>query len=68
MTKNKKMPEWDDGRTIANMNVEGMPWYAPDDGIPKAESQHGEQMTKKQMRSAAAADRQRIFQEAVIVI
>ncbi len=30
MTKKKpEPPEWDDGRTIANMNVEGMPWYSP---------------------------------------
>lgn len=27
--KNKELPEWDDGRTIANMNVEGTPWYQP---------------------------------------
>ncbi len=24
------LPEGDDGRTIVSMNVEGMPWYAPD--------------------------------------
>ena len=30
MTKKKpELPEWDDGRTIADMNVEGMPWYSP---------------------------------------
>ena len=30
MTQKKpEQPEWDDGRTIANMNVEGMPWYSP---------------------------------------
>lgn len=30
MTKKKpEQPEWDDGRTIANMNVDGMPWYSP---------------------------------------
>ena len=30
MTKKKpEQPKWDDGRTIANMNVEGMPWYSP---------------------------------------
>ena len=32
MKRNKKLPEWDDGRTVANMNVEGMPWYHPDSG------------------------------------
>ena len=25
------LPEGDDGRTIAEMNVEGMPWYKPAD-------------------------------------
>ena len=31
MTRKKKpeLPEGDDGRTIADMNVEGMPWYSP---------------------------------------
>ena len=32
MTKKQRrpdLPEGDDGRTIANMNVEGMPWYRP---------------------------------------
>ena len=32
MGKKKDLPEWDDGRTIANMNAEGMPWYTPGDG------------------------------------
>ena len=32
MKRNKKLPEWDDGRTVADMNVEGMPWYHPDSG------------------------------------
>ena len=27
--KNPDLPPDDDGRTIANMNVEGMPWYRP---------------------------------------
>ena len=31
MTREKdNLPEGDDGRTIANMNIEGMPWYAPE--------------------------------------
>ena len=28
--KNKELPDWDDGRTIADMNAEGMPWYRPE--------------------------------------
>ena len=27
--KKPELPEGDDGRTIVNMNVEGMPWHAP---------------------------------------
>lgn len=27
MKKSKPNPPWDDGRTIVNMNVPGMPWY-----------------------------------------
>lgn len=27
--KKPDLPEGDDGRTIADMNVEGMPWYRP---------------------------------------
>ena len=31
-----RLPEGDDGRTIVNMDVEGMPWYSPrrDDPAP----------------------------------
>lgn len=27
--KKKDLPDYDDGRTIANMNVDGLPWYQP---------------------------------------
>ena len=27
--KKNRFPEGDDGRTIVNMNVDGMPWYTP---------------------------------------
>ena len=29
-TRKPRLPEGDDGRTIASMNVEGMPWYRPE--------------------------------------
>lgn len=29
MAKKKKNDYYDDGRTIVNMNVDGMPWYNP---------------------------------------
>ena len=34
MAKKKKRPDWDDGRTIASMNVDGMPWYRPGPDLP----------------------------------
>ncbi len=30
--KKKRQPFVDDGRTIAEMNIDGMPWYRPDRG------------------------------------
>ncbi len=36
MTRKKpELPEGDDGRTIVNMNVEGMPWYSPEGHLPR---------------------------------
>ena len=38
MTRKKpELPEGDDGRTIANMNVEGMPWYSPKGHLSREE-------------------------------
>ena len=34
MAKKKKRADWDDGRTIANMNIDGMPWYRPGPNLP----------------------------------
>ena len=50
--KDPRLPEDDDGRTIANMNVDGMPWYdsrldqTPDD-VPET-GQY--QMSKEEQR------------------
>lgn len=41
----KKVYDDDDGRTIADMNVEGMPWYNPYKGKNKGEQI---QLTKKE--------------------
>ena len=38
MKKNRKTHEYDDGRTIAGMNVDGMPWYVG--GKEKSEEQN----------------------------
>ena len=37
--KKKPRPDWDDGRTIANMNIDGMPWYDPRKDVPEAPSE-----------------------------
>lgn len=46
-----RLPEGDDGRTIANMNAEGMPWYAPRRPSPGKAAQ----------RDAATRDEDRAF-------
>ena len=60
MTRNdrSRLPEGDDGRTIANMNVEGMPWYQPerpDVPPPSASHAHKDGLTRKQMRMYTAS-------------
>lgn len=41
-------PDWDDGRTIANMNVEGTPWYRPDDPAAPI-GQRRDQMSRREL-------------------
>lgn len=55
MTRKKpELPEGDDGRTIASMNVEGMPWYSPEthlSGAEKEGKQKGQaSLTKEETR------------------
>ena len=50
--KKKQLPEWDDGRTVANMNVEGMPWYHPDSG---KEVKEEDKPTRKEKRAMIRA-------------
>ena len=55
MTRKKRdLPEGDDGRTIAEMNVEGMPWYTPGGQAARAgrnrKSPNDEPMTAKESR------------------
>lgn len=40
MARPKKPPEGDDGRTVADMNVEGMPWYTPRSDGPAPGEKH----------------------------
>ena len=49
--KTPESDELDDNRTIADMNVEGMPWYVRGDDLPRAEGdEEPEPLTKEQMR------------------
>lgn len=55
MTRKKpELPEWDDGRTIADMNVDGMPWYSPKKRTPgkdrKEAADREEVLTKEESR------------------
>ena len=55
MTRKKpELPEGDDGRTIVDMNVEGMPWYSPRRHPAgkerKQAAQDGTSMTKEESR------------------
>ena len=47
--KRNTLPEGDDGRTIVNMNVEGMPWYVPEREDP-APGRQAEPMTREEAR------------------
>ena len=50
MARNKSsLPAGDDGHTIADMNVEGMPWYRKEPAQTPDTGSH-EQMSKRQMR------------------
>ena len=50
MAGRKKTDEFeDDGRTIVNMNVEGMPWYHRTEERPETQGEHY-QMSKEEER------------------
>ncbi len=57
--KRSRLPEGDDGRTIASMNVEGMPWYTPErpDLPPQTETNaaYKDGLNRKQMRMYTAS-------------
>ncbi len=41
-----RLPEGDDGRTIASMNVEGMPWFSPEQPGQRKQGPEREQGTE----------------------
>ncbi|MBR4503294.1 MAG: hypothetical protein IKP22_15625 [Clostridia bacterium] len=46
-----RLPEGDDGRTIASMNVEGMPWFSPEQPGQRKPGPDREQGTESLSRS-----------------
>ena len=50
MPKNKKPKQkfYDDGRTVSNMNVQGMPWYEPEEVRKNRESIKQDAPTRKE--------------------
>ena len=48
--KPKEIPG-DDGKTVVNMNVEGMPWYVPKRKTPETEGAEPYRMTKEEFRA-----------------
>ena len=55
MTRKPDLPPGDDGRTIAGMNVEGMPWYNPRKDVQLGREEggsaaQGQPMTKEEAR------------------
>ena len=48
--KPKEIPG-DDGETIVNMNVEGMPWYVQKRKKPETEGAENYKMTKEEFRT-----------------
>ena len=49
MSRKRKVYDDDDGRTIADMNVDGMPWYRPENGQRPASPM--DELSKKEGRA-----------------
>lgn len=50
--KPKKVYADDDGRTIANMNVDGMPWYTPEKKEGDAQKAPEDELSREEKRAA----------------
>ncbi len=50
-TRKPRLPEGDDGRTIVDMNAEGMPWYRPArKDVPEGKGPEPLPMTREESR------------------
>ena len=73
MRKKKQREEYeDDGRTIAPMNVDGMPWYIPEEQrLPRTDSDRDrqgaqEELSPKERRSMLAGVLGAVFVVAAV--
>ena len=66
--KRDPLPEGDDGRTVADMNVDGLPWYVKGDENRTADGRQHEQMTDEELRAYRFAALKASLLVAVIFI
>lgn len=59
--KSKKPPVYDDGRTIVDMNVDGMPWYDPHRSERKKRDKKDRPTFKERLAMIAGAYRATIL-------
>ena len=60
------LPDGDDGRTIADMNVEGMPWYTPPAPEERAGTGHGAPQTAWESEPLSREERRHYILGAVL--
>ena len=63
--KEKELPDWDDGRTVANMNVDGMPWYLGE-ARRKREEEEAASVSAPDTRSPLTRGEQRALLRGVL--
>lgn len=65
--KHDRVYDDDDGHVIADMNIEGMPWYKKD-RMPKPSSQEPVELTKEERRAITAGMLKAAFLVVGIII
>ena len=63
MAKKRKEYDDDDGRVVAPMNVDGMPWYVREKSLPQSESKEKIELSKEESRAFAGG----IFKAVALV-
>ena len=53
--RKRELPDWDDGRTIAPMDAEGMPWARePRSSVQSTQPSEGEELSPRELRMFTA--------------